>query len=381
VEDSCVYIYIYIYPKEREFFLSSLFTMDHGKALGKTAHRTWSVQSDRSRRTRKKKEASFERLRSCRRRREIVFCSRASDSCRDVDVVVDVVDDDDGIRSLGSDRRRRVIISNGVSVLLFLVTADSDVRTNAFEESDDDDDDDEKIRRASVGGEKGQFRTISEALGVVEKDGLIEIREGRYEERLVIRKDGVKLRGIGGGVVEVVWKTSLPYESVLEIDGGVKNVVASNIKFSHASKSVANNFAVFVKENASLRLENSCAITSETGTGISTEGGEIDLDDVKIERCKNHGVSVFANQMNENKSGKVKMRNVKIFNCGGDGVLLRGSIGVDIKDVEIENCAGFAINAFDEAAGVISVKTSSSCKKGKVGGDPSTTDLEINVIT
>ena len=210
--------------------------MDHGKALGKTAHRTWSVQSDRSRRTRKKKEASFERLRSCRRRREIVFCSRASDSCRDVDVVVDVVDDDDGIRSLGSDRRRRVIISNGVSVLLFLVTADSDVRTNAFEESDDDDDDGGKIRRASVGGEKGQFRTISQALGVIEKDGLIEIREGRYEERLVIRKDGVKLRGIGGGVVEVVWKTSLPYESVVEIDGGVKNVVASNIKFSHESK-------------------------------------------------------------------------------------------------------------------------------------------------
>ena len=83
----------------------------------------------------------------------------------------------------------------------------------------------------------------------------------------------------------------MPYESVLEVTS--ENVSVENVKFTRdASKSVANNFGAFVKEGGSLMLNN-VSITSETGSGLATEGGSIDAENVKIYKCKNHGVSAL----------------------------------------------------------------------------------------
>ena len=101
-----------------------------------------------------------------------------------------------------------------------------------------------------------------------------------------------------------------------------------------------------MKEGGSLMLNN-VSITSETGSGLATEGGSIDAENVKIYKCKNHGRWAFGNQLEEPKSGRVTLENVAISNCGGDGILLRGGVEVDSRDVKIDNCAGFGIEAFE----------------------------------
>jgi len=248
---------------------------------------------------------------------------------------------------------------------------------------DDDDDDDASktsssssssssscgVKSLTVGQNPGEFSTISRALEASAEEGgaTISIQSGTYKERVVVNKPNVRLVGLSEDVY-VEWRTSTPYESALEVAAGVTNVSVENVKFTHASKSVANNFGVFVREGGSLTLRNA-TFTSETGSGVATEGGSIDAENVKIDKCKNHGVSAFGNQLEEPKSGKVRMENVAISNCGGDGILLRGGVQIDSVDVKIENCAGFGVEAFENVQGKMAKCKISKCKKGNVGGD------------
>jgi hypothetical protein len=245
----------------------------------------------------------------------------------------------------------------------------------AFPNDDDDDDASSSsssscgVKSLTVGQNPGEFSTISRALEASAEEGgaTISIQSGTYKERVVVNKPNVRLIGLSEDVY-VEWRTSTPYESALEVATGVMNVSVENVKFTHASKSVANNFGVFVREGGSLTLRNA-TVTSETGSGVATEGGSIDAENVKIDKCKNHGVSAFGNQLEEPKSGKVRMENVAISNCGGDGILLRGGVQIDSVDVKIENCAGFGVEAFENVQGKIAKCKISKCKKGNVGGD------------
>jgi len=225
------------------------------------------------------------------------------------------------------------------------------------------------VKSLTVGQNPGEFSTISRALEASAEEGgaTISIQSGTYKERVVVNKPNVRLVGLSEDVY-VEWRTSTPYESALEVATGVTNVSVENVKFTHASKSVANNFGVFVREGGSLTLRNA-TVTSETGSGVATEGGSIDAENVKIDKCKNHGVSAFGNQLEEPKSGKVRMENVAISNCGGDGILLRGGVQIDSVDVKIENCAGFGVEAFENVQGKMAKCKISKCKKGNVGGD------------
>jgi hypothetical protein len=245
----------------------------------------------------------------------------------------------------------------------------------AFPNDDDDDDASSSstsscgVKSLTVGQNPGEFSTISRALEASAEEGgaTISIQSGTYKERVVVNKPNVRLIGLSEDVY-VEWRTSTPYESALEVATGVTNASVENVKFTHASKSVANNFGVFVREGGSLTLRNA-TVTSETGSGVATEGGSIDAENVKIDKCKNHGVSAFGNQLEEPKSGKVRMENVAISNCGGDGILLRGGVQIDSVDVKIENCAGFGVEAFENVQGKIAKCKISKCKKGNVGGD------------
>ena len=244
---------------------------------------------------------------------------------------------------------------------------------------DDDDDDASKtssssssscgVKSLTVGQNPGEFSTISRALEASAEEGgaTISIQSGTYKERVVVNKPNVRFVGLSEDVY-VEWRTSTPYESALEVATGVTNVSVENVKLTHSSKSVANNFGVFVREGGSLALRNA-TVTSETGSGVATEGGSIDAENVKIDKCKNHGVSAFGNQLEEPKSGKVRMENVAISNCGGDGILLRGGVQIDSVDVKIENCAGFGVEAFENVQGKIAKCKISKCKKGNVGGN------------
>ncbi|CAL6360987.1 unnamed protein product [Bathycoccus prasinos] len=235
------------------------------------------------------------------------------------------------------------------------------------EKSDDKNNSSCGVKSLTVGPNPGEFETISKALDASAKEGgaTIEIKSGTYKERILMNKDNVKLVGLSDDVF-VEWRTSTPYESVLEVTS--ENASVENVKFTHASKSVANNFGVFVKEKGSLKLKN-VSVTSETGSGVATEGGSIDAENVVIDKCKNHGVSAFGNQSEDPKSGQVHLKNVAISNCGGDGILLRGGVQIDSLDVKIDNCTGFGVDAFENVQGTMKACKISKCRKGNVGGD------------
>ena len=223
------------------------------------------------------------------------------------------------------------------------------------------------VKSLTVGPNPGEFETISKALDASAKEGgaTIEIKSGTYKERILMNKNNVRLVGLSDDVF-VEWRTSTPYESVLEVTS--ENASVENVKFTHASKSVANNFGVFVKEGGILKLRN-VSVTSETGSGVATEGGSVDAENVMIDKCKNHGVSAFGNQSEVPKSGQVHLKNVAISNCGGDGILLRGGVQIDSLDVKIDNCSGFGVDAFENVQGTMKACKISKCRKGNVGGD------------
>ena len=268
--------------------------------------------------------------------------------------------------------RRTFVLLASASVASASETARADAKeNNIFDEFPDEERNGDEascgVKSLIVGPGLGEFESVSKALLASAEEGgaTIEIKSGTYKERIIVNKKNVRLIGLSEDVV-VEWRTSMPYESVLEVTS--ENVSVENVKFTHASKSVANNFGAFVKEGGSLMLNN-VSITSETGSGLATEGGSIDAENVKIYKCKNHGVSAFGNQLEEPKSGRVTLENVAISNCGGDGILLRGGVEVDSRDVKIDNCAGFGIEAFENVQGAMKACKISKCKKGNVGGD------------
>jgi hypothetical protein len=292
-------------------------------------------------------------------------------------------DDDFGGKSIDSRRRRRsLFVSSSLSMIAWYSSSGNNSENSAFaaadgvggvpgfpgdEKSDDKNNSSCGVKSLTVGPNPGEFETISKALDASAKEGgaTIEIKSGTYKERILMNKNNVKLVGLSDDVF-VEWRTSTPYESVLEVTS--ENASVENVKFTHASKSVANNFGVFVKEKGSLKLKN-VSVTSETGSGVATEGGSIDAENVVIDKCKNHGVSAFGNQSEDPKSGQVHLKNVAISNCGGDGILLRGGVQIDSLDVKIDNCTGFGVDAFENVQGTMKACKISKCRKGNVGGD------------
>ena len=292
-------------------------------------------------------------------------------------------DDDFGGKSIDRRRRRRsLFVSSSLSMIAWYSSSGNNSENSAFaaadgvggvpgfpgdEKSDDKNNSSCGVKSLTVGPNPGEFETISKALDASAKEGgaTIEIKSGTYKERILMNKNNVKLVGLSDDVF-VEWRTSTPYESVLEVTS--ENASVENVKFTHASKSVANNFGVFVKEKGSLKLRN-VSVTSETGSGVATEGGSIDAENVVIDKCKNHGVSAFGNQSEDPKSGQVHLKNVAISNCGGDGILLRGGVQIDSLDVKIDNCTGFGVDAFENVQGTMKACKISKCRKGNVGGD------------
>ena len=291
-------------------------------------------------------------------------------------------DDDFGGKSIDRRRRRSLFVSSSLSMIAWYSSSGNNSENSAFaaadgvggvpgfpgdEKSDDKNNSSCGVKSLTVGPNPGEFETISKALDASAKEGgaTIEIKSGTYKERILMNKNNVKLVGLSDDVF-VEWRTSTPYESVLEVTS--ENASVENVKFTHASKSVANNFGVFVKEKGSLKLKN-VSVTSETGSGVATEGGSIDAENVVIDKCKNHGVSAFGNQSEDPKSGQVHLKNVAISNCGGDGILLRGGVQIDSLDVKIDNCTGFGVDAFENVQGTMKACKISKCRKGNVGGD------------
>ncbi|KAL4431622.1 hypothetical protein ABPG77_001464 [Micractinium sp. CCAP 211/92] len=143
-----------------------------------------------------------------------------------------------------------------------------------------------------VVGAGGDCATIGEALSRAPSGGIVEVRGGRYAERLVLTRP-VTLRAAADEAAEVVWETQQPYQATIEAGPELAEgaVVLQGLRIRHSSPSIANNYAVRLA-GCSVTLAD-CDISSATGVGVGIEGGAPRLLRCSVHNCQRHGVAVF----------------------------------------------------------------------------------------
>lgn len=87
----------------------------------------------------------------------------------------------------------------------------------------------------------------------------------------------------------LVWETQQPYQSTLEC--AADGIVVEGLTIRHYSKSVANNYGVFVRDG-SARLSG-CDVSSRSGVGIGVEGACAVIDGCDVHDCERHGIAIF----------------------------------------------------------------------------------------
>lgn len=143
-----------------------------------------------------------------------------------------------------------------------------------------------------VVGPGGNCATIGEALARAPSGGVVEVRGGRYAERLALTRP-VTIRAAADEAVEVVWETQQPYQATVEAgpELGEAAVVLQGLRIRHSSPSIANNYAVRLA-GCSVTLAD-CDISTATGVGVGIEGGAPRLVRCSVHNCQRHGVAVF----------------------------------------------------------------------------------------
>jgi len=116
----------------------------------------------------------------------------------------------------------------------------------------------------------------------------------------------------GPGAATVLWETDKPYQPVLSIGapaappppapagGPPPRLTLRGLTLRHASKSVANNYAVFITaggggddDGGAVALEG-CDISSASGTGVCVEGASAPtLTACTVHDCPRYGVALF----------------------------------------------------------------------------------------
>jgi hypothetical protein len=104
-------------------------------------------------------------------------------------------------------------------------------------------------RRAQVllVGPGRQYGSIAAAVAAAPEGAAVLVDAGRYSEQLVLGRSVRIAAAAAGSVVEVVCDSQQPYRHCLEVQGAGVQVVVQGLAFSHYSKSVANNYAVFAQ--------------------------------------------------------------------------------------------------------------------------------------
>jgi hypothetical protein len=233
------------------------------------------------------------------------------------------------------------------------------------------------------------FPSIAAAVAAIAASGdkspvLIHLASGVYDERVVF---GANLGNVtlapGPGVdensVTITHKTVVPYESTIEVVGDGTSVTLRNLRIRHASKSVANNYAVFANAGGVLAMTD-CDVSSTTGCGIACEGSDLIVTKCLVHDCKSHGVAVFGDLLGDVGGGKIEK--CFITKNGGDGVVVRqGAIGT-ITECEIVENDGYAVTLIDVRKGTAVKGNTAKWNKrtpfANLGGLTSGDDVEVS---
>ncbi|GLI70139.1 hypothetical protein VaNZ11_014948, partial [Volvox africanus] len=239
------------------------------------------------------------------------------------------------------------------------------------------------------------FRTLAAAAATCPSGGVVLVVAGRYRERLQLSQPVTLRAWPNGARVEVVWETSEPYQSTLEVNApaaGRGEVVVEGISIRHSSKSVANNYGVYIR-GGSPRLVD-CDISSATGAGVGIEGANPQLVGCRIHDCARQGIAVFGSSYDFGLDPAVDpglmygmtgglIRDCDIYGNKLDGVLVRSGASPDLLDNLIHNNAGFGANlqdcsgryehntVYDNARGSVAVSALFDLDPGDLAGSNS----------
>ena len=199
---------------------------------------------------------------------------------------------------------------------------------------------------------EGAFATIAAALAVAPSGATVVIRPGLYSEKIVVQRP-VKMLADPG--VTLVWKSDSPYEAALTValEGGTPDsdardasVLISGLRVSHYSPSIAQNYGVYVPQplaawdRCQIRLQE-CEITSNSGSGIGVEGGEVVVDSCRVVDCKNHGIVYVGSTARGSVQGSVAEKN-KL-----NGLLLRDGASPSIANNTLRSNGRYGAELFD----------------------------------
>ena len=214
--------------------------------------------------------------------------------------------------------------------------------------------------------------SVEDALGRVPPGGELVLESGVHTGRLVCRRS-VTIRGEGDAVLR--WQTKAPYESAIDFDlsgttgsAAPPSLVVEGVRIEHSSKSVAQNYAVYVNAPRSTATLRRCTVSSATGSGVGVEGGAAALEACTLRDCKAHGAAVLG------RSASLALRDCRVLKCKGDGLLARDGAAVDVAaDCVLQDNGAWGAELLDcvaatESAGLSDAALRSNAKGGISGG-------------
>lgn len=231
------------------------------------------------------------------------------------------------------------------------------------------------------------YSTVTQALQAAPLDAStlrILVSPGTYRERVAINPGPAVFIEASNGGAEIIWETAQPYESTVAALPGA-SLTLRNFRIRHASKSVANNYAVFC-QSASLTLEE-CNVTSTTGAGVAAEGGRLVLRDIAVADCARQGLVLLGplfggEPLRVDGCGISLLNNGNYFGDGDairgpfDGLLARSGVEATLANLLVQGSGKAGVALFDDAA----VKAPGAALRNNKAGDSKVSggDLDLS---
>ena len=203
---------------------------------------------------------------------------------------------------------------------------------------------------------------MNAALADAKPGDAVRVRDGAtLDERIVVDVDDVTIEcERRGGNFTLRHFTETPYESVIEIRS--RGASVRDAACEHSSKSVANNYGLFVVEGASATLERVC-VRSKTGSGFGVEGARVTMTECDGSACASHGLVCLGDSSGTPASGAVIATACVFDKNGGNGALVRGGAMVEMDGCSFSDNGRYGLELID-CEGVLRRSSAERNRKG-----------------
>ena len=119
-----------------------------------------------------------------------------------------------------------------------------------------------------------------------------------------------------------------------------------DVACEHSSKSVANNYGLFVVEGASATFER-VRVRSKTGSGFGVEGARVTMTECDGSACASHGLVCLGDSSGTPASGAVIATACVFDKNGGNGALVRGGAMVEMGGCSFSDNGRYGLELID----------------------------------